>query len=141
MIHCQYNFEPFATSLGTLAQMSRWKRLGDGLRGPGTSIQFSEILYFAFGMAAIGVIVWLVVRWRQRNDMSQRCDDPWKLFRELCQHHNLNRTDSRMLRKLVVAREMHQPAELFVTPSAFDPVDLPSEINQQQLRNLKARLF
>jgi len=124
-----------------LAQLSRWQRMGDGLRGPGTRIELSEVLYFCLGLALFGLIVWLLLRWRRWNDMSQRCDDPWKLFRELCQHHGLNRADRRLLQKLVTARQLQQPAKLFVSPSAFNPIDLPADLNEQKLRNLRARLF
>jgi hypothetical protein len=131
----------FASPICLLAQLSRWQRMGDGLRGPGTRIELSEVLLFCLGLAVIGILAWLVSRWYKRNDMSKRCDDPWKLFRELCQHHGLNRADRRLLQKLVVARHLQQPAELFVTPSAFDLVDLPMNLNEQRLGNLRARLF
>jgi hypothetical protein len=141
MILSSGNLDAFSAPLCLLAQLSRWKRMGDGLRGPGTRIEMSEVLFFSLGLALIGVIVWLVARWRKRNDMSQRCDDPWKLFRELCQRHDLNRADRRLLQNLVVARRLQQPAELFVTPAAFDPVNLPDNLNEQNLRNLRSRLF
>ena len=141
MILSSGSLESFAAPFRPLAQMSRWQRMGDGLRGPGTRIELSAVLFYGLGLILVGMIVWLVLRWRKWNDMNQRCDDPWKLFRELCQHHGLDRADRRLLHKLVATRQLQQPAELFVTPSAFDPANLPADLNGQKLRNLRARLF
>ncbi len=124
-----------------LAQLSRWQRMGDGLRGPGTRIELSEILTYSIVLALVGMLIWAALRLRKRNDMNQRCDDPWKLFRELCQHHGLDRFERRLLKKLVSARQLQQPAELFVTPSVFDPAGLPSDLNEDKVRNMKARLY
>jgi len=133
--------ESFAAPFCLLAQLSRWQRMGDGLHGPGTRIELREVLFFCLGLALFGLIVWLLLGWRRWNDMSQRCDDPWKLFRQLCQHHGLNRADRRLLQQLATARQLRQPAELFVTPSAFNPANLPAKLKEQKLRNLRARLF
>jgi len=135
------NLEAVAVPFGLLAQMSRWQRLGDGLRGPGTRIELSEVLSFGLGLVLVGVIVWIVFYWRKRNDMSQRCDDPRKLFRELCQHHGLNRADRRLLQKLAAIKQLRQPAELFVTPSVFDLAELPVDLDEQKLHALRTRLF
>ena len=141
MILSSGNLESFAAPFRLLAQLSRWQRMGDGLRGPGTRIELSEALLYGLGLILVGMIVWMVFRWRKRNDMNQRCDDPRKLFRELCQHHGLDRSDRRLLLKLVATRQLRQPAELFVTPLAFDPANLPADLNGQKLSNLRARLF
>ena len=121
--------------------LGNWRRMGDGLRSPSTRVEFSSLLVYAVGAGLLGVLLWLGKRWRIRNDMNQRCNDPWKLFRALCQLHGLHGADRHLLKELVAVRELQQPAELFVTPAAFDPIDLPEIWNEQRLRKLKERLF
>ncbi len=142
MIASVFNLSLLA-NLGLLAQMRRWRRLGDGLRGSGRRVEFSELLPYLIGLAIIALGIWAVVQWIKRNDTSQPCDDPWKLFRELCQAHDLNSSQGRLLRKLVEAWKMEQPAKIFVTPMAFEPASLPPSLQAeaQQLRGLRARLF
>ena len=123
----------FFCNLALLAQMSHWQRLGDGLRGSGR-VDFTDMLPYMIGLAVGALGIWAVVQWKKRNDTSQPCDDPWKLFRELCQVHGLSSSDGRLLQKLVEAQKLEQPAEIFVTPQAFESDD-------HQLRDLRARLF
>ena len=49
----------------------------------------------------------------------------------------------RLLKRLAVCRSLRQPAEVFVTPSAFDATTLPHQLQADaaRLRELRARLF
>lgn len=143
MISAIGQLEMLVTNLGLLAQMSRWQRLGDGLRSSRSRIELADLLPYAIGAAVIGLGIWGAMQWIKRNDTSLPCDDPWKLFRELCHAHGLDGSSQRLLRKLAETRQLQQPAEVFLTPSVFDTSKLPPALQSQsqQLRNLRARLF
>jgi hypothetical protein len=85
----------------------------------------------------------VVVQLRLRNDMELHCDNPWKLFRELCQVHRLDGPSQRLLAQLARARRLPQPAQIFLTPSAFEPADLPAGLREKadQLLRLRGMLF
>lgn len=117
--------------------------IGDNFPQSGERLGWSDL--WAWGIAVVvGALAALIVlQIRQRNDMEQRCDNPWKLFRELCQVHNLDRASQRLLAQVARARRLPQPAQIFLTPSAFEPADLPAGLRDRadQLLRLRGRLF
>ena len=132
-------------ALGPLAQMRNWRRLGDGLHRRRMRLDMEELLPYAIGIVLVGLCIWGIVLWKRRNDTSLACDDPGKLFRELCQCHGIEGTNRRLLKRLVEASGMEQPAQIFVTPTAFRVDRLPellqTEEAEQQLEDLRKRLF
>ena len=83
---------------------------------------------------------WAVYSWlKRRNDMSQPCDDPHKLFRELCLAHQLEHRSRRLLLQLAGALDWSHPAELFVTPAAFEPSACPRRLRGPERRNAGAQ--
>jgi hypothetical protein len=117
--------------------------IGDNFPQSGKRLGWSDL--WAWGIAAVvcGLVALIVLQIRKRNDMEQRCDNPWKLFRELCQVHNLDRASQRLLAQVARARRLPQPAQIFLTPSAFEPADLPPGLRERadQLLRLRGRLF
>ena len=134
-----------ASLVGPLAQMRNWRRLGDGLHRRGSRLDMEELLPYAIGLALIGLGIWGAAAWKKRNDASIPCDDPSKLFRELCNLHGIKGSNRRLLKRLAGAWKMEQPADIFVTPKAFELAQLPeisqSTFKQKQLRDLRVRRF
>ncbi|MEM9658059.1 MAG: hypothetical protein AAF961_06835 [Planctomycetota bacterium] len=132
-----------AIAIPILAQISRWERLGDGLRKTGDRGELYDLLPAVAVLALVGLVSFAVVRWRHRNDMSRRCNDPEKLFRELCLAHNLTGPDRKLLRRLSDAHGCSQPAEVFLRSSAFALAQQSSELAElkPELASLRARLF
>ncbi len=128
-----------------LAQVRNWRRLGDGLHRRGTRFDLTELLLYAIGMTVVGLCIWGIILWKRRNDTSTVCDDPAKLFRELCHSHGIQGENQRLLKRLVEAWGMEQPAQIFVTPAAFQierlPVFLQTEVTEQQVEKLREQLF
>ena len=128
---------------GLLAQYSRWKRLGDGLHRSHGRMEFSDLLPYLIVLAVLGIGIAVVVAIMKYNDLSKPCDDPQKLFRELSWAHGLDRGSQRLLRQLATAAGLGQPAEIFLTPSAFEANQLPAQlqVEQQRVLELRKRLF
>ena len=126
-----------------LAQLSRWERLGDGLRGSRSRTDWTDFVPYLILLAFIGIVVALIMRYTKRNDTSQPCDDPQKLFRELCKVHELDGASQRLLRQIADARELQHPAQVFVRPSAFNVDHLPATLQSQSDRvgQLRTQLF
>jgi hypothetical protein len=117
--------------------------IGDNFPASGRRLNWSDL--WAYGLVAlVAAVVAAAVIWlRNRNDMTRHCDNPWKLFRELCRVHELDRPSQRMLAQLAKVRRYAQPAEVFVRPAAFDLEGLPPAWRHERaaLERLRGRLF
>ena len=117
--------------------------IGDNFPQSGKRLNWSDL--WAWGIVAVvaAIATLIVLQLRKRNDMDQPCDNPWKLFRELCRVHNLDGSSQRLLAQLTVARRFEQPAQVFLTPGAFEPADLPASMKDRadQLLRLRSQLF
>ncbi len=122
------------TAISLLAQYSRWKRLGDGLHRSRPRMDLSDLLPFFIVLAVIGIAIAVGVQIYKRRDYSKPCDDPQKLFRQICAAHKLNFSSRRLLLQLATALQMPQPAALFVTPAAFHSSELPPQLQGEEKR-------
>lgn len=126
-----------------VAQLSKWERLGDGLRKTGGHRELIDL----WPIALLGVLfagaAYAIVVWRRRNDFTRRCNDPEKLFRELCHTHELEKEDHQLLRQLAAARELASPASIFLQPSALAAGTLPEELrpHASRLSELQRQIF
>ena len=116
--------------LELLGQMSRWSRLGDGLRSAKNPLEFRELLPLIVSLGVVALIVGFVHWHRQRNDMSLVCDDPQKLFRELCLAHNIRGDRLKLLRMIAQHFDPVQPARIFLAPEAFQSTALPPSLQK-----------
>jgi len=126
-----------------LGQFSKWKRLGDGLHRSGNRLEFSDLLPYLIVIAVI-IIGVAVANWlRHRYDLSQPCNDPRKLFMELCKAHHLDWPTRRLLHRLALSHELAQPAEVFLKPALFETGQLPPHLMKDatRLAALRQRLF
>jgi hypothetical protein len=129
-------------SLLTLLAVSR-EDFGRGFRGATSQLNWTDVIPYAVGITLLiaGVLIYNYVK--TRNDMSERCDDPHKLFRELCMAHRLDRPSRRLLLHLADATQLAQPAQVFLTPAAFEPSRVPAALRGRvdELKRLRERLF
>src|SRR5262245_13915332 len=98
-----------------LAQVSR-EQFGRGFRGADSQRTWHDLVPYVVAAIVIGVGMAVYAHLKRRNDMTERCDDPHKLFRELCLAHQLDRPSRRLLLQLAEGINMGQPAQVFVTP-------------------------
>ncbi len=124
------------------AQISNWQRMGDGLHRGRGRLDLMELLPLGVGLVVVAIVIALVVKVRKRNDLTQSCNDPGKLFRELSLAQNLDRASQKRLWRLAEALPLAQPAEVFVQPAYFQ-ADLPEELHGEEgeFEALHERLF
>ena len=125
-----------------LAQVSR-EQFGRGFRGATSQLSWLDLIPYVVGAVLIGVGSAVYSHYNRRNDMTEWCDDPHKLFRELCLAHHLDRASRRLLLQLAGALGLAQPAQVFLTPTAFEAGRVPAVLRgrAEELRALKERLF
>jgi len=125
-----------------LAQVSR-EEFGRAFRGATAQLKWTDLIPYA-AAALVAIAVMAIYRFvKRRNDMTLWCDDPQKLFRELCLVHQLDRGNQRLLAQLAEAWQFSQPAQVFLTPAAFDRERLPKALRARwaELDELRGRLF
>ncbi|HYO24159.1 MAG TPA: hypothetical protein VEQ85_04345 [Lacipirellulaceae bacterium] len=128
--------------LPLLAQVSR-EDFGRGFRGATSQLSWLDFVPYIAVAAVIGAAWGATSYVKKRNDMSSRCNDPRKLFRELCLAHQLDRRSQRLLLELAEAFRLAQPAQVFLTPSAFDAARMPASLRGRapEIALLRERLF
>jgi hypothetical protein len=129
--------------IGILTQALLLAEIGDNFPASGRRLNWSDL--WAWGIVAVvaAAAAAIVIRLRKQNDMDERCDNPWKLFRELCYVHHLDRASQRLLTQVAKVRKFPQPAQVFLTPAAFEPANLPPSLRDKsdQLLRLRSQLF
>jgi hypothetical protein len=128
--------------LPLLAQVTR-EAFGRGFRGATSQRHWSDFIPYIVALVVIGVGASIYSYLKRRNDMTERCDDPQKLFRELCHAHQLDRPSRRLLLQLAAALNLAQPAQVFLMPAAFESVRLPATLRGRvdEFKQLRQRLF
>lgn len=125
-----------------VAQASPVMHLGDRFR-PGQAGSNGTALWLILVAAAGSLALsWLAVQAITRRRERLR-HSPWRLFRDLCAAHRLTRRQCQLLRRLAQARQLPQPALLFLDPQPWDlarqePLDPRT---RQELEALKRQLF
>ncbi|HVT27339.1 MAG TPA: hypothetical protein VHE81_04910 [Lacipirellulaceae bacterium] len=101
-----------------------------------------ELITIAFVVLLLsGSLVWQFLPSRRRRDF--RCNNPMRLFAELCRAHHLDRPSRRLLKQLAAAHRLKCPGVLFVEPDYFDTTSLPPALkpSANDLRHLRHMLF
>ena len=126
-----------------LAQYSRWQRLGDRLHRNRGRMDFIEMLPYLIGLVVLCAGIAAVVAYLKYNDFSKPCNDPNRLFRELCRAHGLDRGSRKLLQQLAMQTGLVQPAEVFLTPAVFEVNQLPEQLQRERERvmELRGQLF
>lgn len=108
---------------------------------PGISSGQWMIVIGVVALALLAGMVWRVAKRRSTRTFS--ADSSAKLFRELCAAHGLRRASCRLLKRLAEARDVANPAMLFIEPQHFDAKSLPGELksSSKELRRIGEMLF
>jgi hypothetical protein len=74
------------------------------------------LLILVFTVGGLALIVWGIANWISKRREVRKCNDPLKLFRDLCLAQNLSGRESRFLKKVATTKNLASPGELFVEP-------------------------
>lgn len=132
-------------SLGiVLAQENRldelFSRMGEGLRGERGGLSSNQVICGLVAVAALVLLGWSLLR----VFSPQACpNSPRRLFLSLCRAHGLPWAETWLLWRVARARQLHEPARLFLEPEWLAPEELPPAFQPraEQLRSLAKRLF
>ena len=128
---------------GLAAHIPLLAEIGDNFPASGDRQNWSDLWPYGIAAVVAAIATAIVLKVRKHNDMTLPCDDPHRLFRELCLAHKLDRGSARLLAHLATALRLEQPAQIFLTPAAFEPARLPGSLKARaaELKLLRERLF
>jgi hypothetical protein len=128
---------PIAANMASTAEFSetvkRWMQKSDSMEKSGFGI---VIL-----VAIVLVWIWLFLWDRSRRLAKKVGIDREGLFTQLCDLHNLSKTDRQLLQTLAETQRIGQPALAFVNPSLLLSFAESDPGASAEVRNLADRLF
>jgi hypothetical protein len=92
---------------------------GRNFRAAEEGFQWANVVLVVLILAGIAAALAVVIRhFRQRGDENFR--SPRLLFLQLCQAHNLDRSDRKVLEQIARKYRLQHPARLFVEPELLE---------------------
>jgi hypothetical protein len=118
---------------------SYWERFRND---PNTALNVAELSVVGGILAAAGLTWWLYVQWKRYCERRQY-HSPLGLFQELCDAHHLSRRQRLVLKSLLHAQRLNQPASLFLQPELFWPPHVPAALasRQRELVQIHGQIF
>ncbi|HEV2968774.1 MAG TPA: hypothetical protein VGY55_02220 [Pirellulales bacterium] len=126
-----------------LAESEQWREMGRDFRVDHTKLDPGLIFASIIVLVTVIAFLWFLHRLMNRREGRRLYNSPKKLFRSLCNLHELTRAERRMLARLASTDQLPQPAGVFLDPDRFDvAITLPAFRSQRtQLEQLRTKLF
>jgi hypothetical protein len=115
-----------------LAERNTFRDMGGGFRDKRENFDPSDLLIWLGIGVGVLVVMAIVAHIMARRDKGELFNSPWSLFRALCHAHGLNRSERRLLRQIARYQRLGQPAQLFLEPECYNPVNLSPALRWQQ---------
>ncbi len=126
-----------------LAGGSRLESMGKQFRKGSKTFDSGDLVLWLIAVAAIILVFWLLVRYKEQQDGPDRTNSPRRLFRELRQAQRLTLADRWLLWRIARWQRLSQPAKLFLEPERYEPANLSPRLRSRtkQLAKLRDKLF
>ena len=121
------------------ADRDKFHQMGDNFRGEHAQVDTNEILIALLCLSCVVIALWLLSQYVARRERSKRLYSPWRLFKELCQAHGLDRSHRQALKRLARQQQLEHPARLFLEPERFEQAASTQE--RELYLQLKSKLF
>ena len=108
-----------------------------------TSLFAASVTLAAASLSVFTCCCWLIRRWKTRQE-KRLAFQRWKLFKELCNIHGLQRPEVKLLKRLVKTLHLENPTVVFVQPECFD-IQQPNPLfcgeTCRTIQTIRDRLF
>ena len=112
-----------------IAQIDKWHEMGREFQSDHSKLA-PELVFASLSVLAVVVVfLWLLTRLMNRTEGRRVFNNPKQLFRSLCRAHQLSSGERRLLVQIGRARQIAQPASLFLEPEQFDAAaEIPASL-------------
>ena len=126
-----------------LAERSRLDSLSSGFRGRRARFQKEDLVIGLLILGGIALAVWILSYALKFQEQRRSRPGPLRLFLSLCKAHRLRWSQRWLLWRVARARQLRDPARLFLEPEMLETADLGRsfETRQAQLNRIRHRLF
>ena len=103
----------------------------------------ASVALAAVSLSLFSCCCWLIRRWRTRQE-KRLTVQRWRLFKELCNIHGLQRPEVKLLKRLLKTLQLENPTVIFVQPECFDIQQtnpLFSGETCREIQKIRDRLF
>jgi len=92
---------------------------------------------------ALTLGIFLLKKLLERSERQSGYRHAGKLFKELCQAHELSHSERRLLRRLAGNQQIEDPGRMFIEPERFDVSRIPESLakRREEIFALRDRLF
>jgi hypothetical protein len=99
--------------------------------------------WFLIVVALVIVGLWVgLYYWdRHRGALTSQAGRRENLFQQLCRAHRLTRQEHSLLTQIVKAKQVAEPAHLFVDPDLLNAPVMVSDLDVQGYADLKIKIF
>ncbi len=122
---------------------SFFKGLGSEFRGRNARLGWQDGVIVLGIIAVMVIAVFVLSKYLQKQERSERIFHPWKLFGELCLAHGIDFKGRRAMRLLAKSLELDHPAKLFLDQTILDRgLKLPIMAkHRERLEQIQLKLF
>jgi hypothetical protein len=124
------------------AQQTRGDLFREGFRSRGAT-GYDDVLLGLLIVATIVAGMWAISRLVSLRRQRRGYSHPWKLFWALCKAHQLNWSDSWLLRRCARDLGLREPGRIFLEAELWDGKNLGSRfaLEAPRLKSLREQLF
>jgi hypothetical protein len=126
-----------------LAELDRFSSMGRNFRGEEAQVNSYDVISGLVFVLSMVLGIWLLSRALTRQERSRSFNNPRKLFRMLCDQHELTRANRNLLKAYASRRGLTDPSNLFLSPELFRDSELPEDWRRSAaaLATLGQKLF
>ena len=126
-----------------LAERSRLDSLSSGFRGRRARFHKEDLVVGLLILGGIALAVWILSYALKFQEQRRSRPSPLRLFLSLCKAHRLRWSQRWLLWRVARARQLRDPARLFLEPEMLEAADLGRwfETRRAQLKQIRHRLF
>jgi hypothetical protein len=101
------------------------------------------LLILVFTVGGLALIAWGINHWFAKRREVRKCNDPRKMFQDLCTAQQLSGRETRFLKKVAAALKLTSPGELFLEPKHLAGLmkDAAWVRDEGMIKGLQEKLF
>jgi hypothetical protein len=117
------------------------RSMGENFRGENAQLDIVDVTIGLAIVTGLAMALLVLSKYVARRERARRTFSPRDLFKQLCQAHQLERSECKALWRLAQQDQLEHPARLFLEPERFDRPGTAVDADRETYRRLRSKLF